>query len=55
MLVMGYIPLIVCLIGLVVYFIATNPKVNHIGDVMFWTGLLVSLFSVAKQVLKIGS
>jgi Na+/phosphate symporter len=37
---MAFIPLIICVIGLIMYFIATNPKVQEIGRIMFWTGLL---------------
>jgi hypothetical protein len=35
--------LIVCVIGLLMYALASDGKVIHIGDVMFWTGLLAFL------------
>lgn len=38
-----YLPLLVCLVGLVMYALSTNPKVQSIGKDMFWVGLLVFL------------
>jgi hypothetical protein len=38
-----YLPLLVCLIGLVIYALPLDPKVNAIGKDMFWTGLLAFL------------
>lgn len=35
--------LLVSLIGLLMYVLATNPKVVEIGRIMFWTGLLAFL------------
>ena len=37
---MSLIPIIICVIGLIMYFIAANEKVQEIGRIMFWTGLL---------------
>jgi Na+/phosphate symporter len=34
------VPLIIAIIGLIMYFIAGNTKVQEIGRIMFWTGLL---------------
>ena len=43
-----YLPLLISIIGLIIY-LATkpdkNPDVRHIGDVMFWTGLLAFLIT----------
>lgn len=41
----GFLSLIVAVIGLVIYFVATNPKVSECGRVMFWTGLLAFLLA----------
>lgn len=41
----GFLSLIVAVIGLVLYFIATNAKVGECGRVMFWTGLLAFLLA----------
>jgi len=35
--------LLVSLIGLLMYVLASNPKVVEIGRIMFWTGLLAFL------------
>lgn len=48
-----FIPLLVALIGVLMYALATNPKLNEIGRVVFWTGLLVTLFQVAGDKLKV--
>lgn len=37
---------IVCLVGLVIYLAATNPKVAEVGRIMFAFGLLVGLLGV---------
>jgi hypothetical protein len=35
--------LLIALIGLLMYVLASNPKVVEIGRIMFWTGLLAFL------------
>jgi len=47
------LPFLVALVGLLMYALSQNAKVQHIGDVMFWTGLLVTLFEVAGRVLHL--
>lgn len=37
------LPLLVCIIGLLMYALASNPKVVEIGRMMFWVGLLACL------------
>jgi hypothetical protein len=32
--------LLIALIGLVMYFICEKPKLQEVGRIMFWTGLL---------------
>lgn len=41
----GYLSLIIALVGLVLYFIASNPKVSECGRILFWTGLLAFLLT----------
>jgi Na+/phosphate symporter len=41
----GFLSLIICIIGLVIYFVATHPKVSECGRVMLWTGLLAFLIA----------
>jgi Na+/phosphate symporter len=38
-----YIPLIVSIVGLLLYALSTNAKVSQIGRDMFWVGLLAFL------------
>jgi len=40
------VSLLVCLLGLVVYALASNPKASELGRLMFACGLLVTLFLV---------
>ena len=39
------LPIIICVVGLIMYMIATNPKVAEVGRMMFWTGLLATMLS----------
>lgn len=48
MLIVG-LPAIVALVGLLMYVLATNPKVNEIGRIMFAVGLLCLLFGVSAS------
>jgi hypothetical protein len=34
------IAIIVAVVGLIMYVLATNPKITEVGRIMFWTGLL---------------
>ena len=37
---MIYLPLLICVIGLLMYALCANPKLVEVGRIMFWTGLL---------------
>jgi hypothetical protein len=37
---MFIIQIIICVAGVLMYALASNPKVTEIGRIMFWTGLL---------------
>ena len=37
------IPMLICILGLLVYALASNPKVAELGRLAFGCGLLVSL------------
>jgi Na+/phosphate symporter len=43
--------LLVSLIGLLMYALAANPKVNEIGRIMFWVGLLAFLLRVGPETI----
>jgi len=47
-----YLPLLVALIGVLMYALCTNPKLSEIGRIMFWTGLLAFLLH-ADALLKV--
>lgn len=44
---------IICVVGLVMYLIATNPKVSTVGLHMFWVGLFVALMQCEPYVSRI--
>lgn len=48
-------PFVICIVGLLMYALASNPKVVRIGEIMFFCGLLVALMAVgdAKGMLKL--
>jgi hypothetical protein len=37
------LPLLVAVIGLLMYALSANPKLVEVGRIMFWTGLLTFL------------
>jgi hypothetical protein len=43
-----FLSLLVAIIGLLIYALATNGKVVEIGKIMFWTGLLAFLLTVTS-------
>ncbi len=46
------LPLLVCILGLVVYLVnVTNGKVAEVGRLMFAVGLLVALIEFATKVI----
>lgn len=52
--IIAVIPLILALVGLLLYALAANPKVSEIGRISFFCGLLVLTFAFAKTVIHIG-
>ncbi len=42
-------PVIVCVVGLLMYALASNPKVSEIGRIMFAFGLLVGLLGLGAS------
>jgi Na+/phosphate symporter len=40
---MGYLPLIICILGLILYFVTEHPKVSAVSLAMFSMGLLAFL------------
>lgn len=48
-----YLSLLVALIGVLMYVLATNPKVQEIGRISFGVGLLAFLLKAAEPMLHI--
>ncbi len=44
-------PLLVAIVGLFLFFAfeTKNPALSRVGFAMFWTGLLVTLFSISDR------
>lgn len=49
------VPFLVCVVGLLLYLIATpaNPRLARIGEIMFFCGLLVTLFGVSAESVRL--
>jgi hypothetical protein len=43
-----YFSLLICLVGLLMYALVVNPKLNEIGRIMFFCGLLAFLLQAAS-------
>jgi Na+/phosphate symporter len=52
--IIAYIPLVMALIGLVVYLVAVNPKAAELGRILFAAGMLVTMLAMAQHVLRLG-
>lgn len=37
---MELVRIVVCIVGLLIYMLATKPRLEEVGKIMFWTGLL---------------
>jgi len=48
-----YLPLLVSMIGVLMYALSTNGKLVEIGRICFWVGLLVFLLRVDAASLAI--
>ena len=46
-------PLLVAIIGLLIYVLASNSKVVEIGRALMWCGFLVTLFAYASKTVKL--
>mgnify|MGYP001585277591 CR=1 FL=1 len=53
MTVIAIVPLLVCVIGLLVYALASNTKVAELGRLSFAMGLLVTLLVFASKVVRL--
>lgn len=44
-----YLPIVVCIVGLVIYLVSNHPKANAIALHMFWVGLAVFLLNFGHR------
>jgi Na+/phosphate symporter len=49
----AWIPILILVIGLVLYFIASNPKVTEVGKIMFFCGLFVTTWQLAGRTVRV--
>jgi len=47
-------PLLVAIVGTLIYALASNAKLVEIGRALMWCGILVTMFVAAHQTVKIG-
>ncbi len=48
-----FFPLLIAIIGLLIYALAKDSKVVEVGHVMFWTGLLAFLLSSSGWMVNV--
>jgi hypothetical protein len=48
-----YFSLLIALIGVLMYALCTPPKLQEIGRIMFWVGLLAFLLHDAEHILAL--
>lgn len=48
-----YLSLLIALVGVVMYFIATKPQAVEVGRIMFFVGLLAFLLQLSPQSIGI--
>jgi len=46
-------PLLVCIVGVLMYALSTNPKLQKIGFALFVIGAAVCLFQVGPEMVKL--
>ena len=48
------VPLLVAIVGLIIYVVATNAKVVRLGEILLFCGTLVTLLVFARDVVRLG-
>ncbi len=46
-------PVILLVIGILLYFVSTNVKAQEVGRIMFFCGLLVLTFVLSREVVRL--
>lgn len=49
----AWLAILVGIVGILIYFISTKPKVEVVGKLMFFVGLLVTVWSVGGKMIRI--
>jgi Na+/phosphate symporter len=49
----AYLALVVALAGLLLYALASNPKLVEIGRILFFCGVLVFTLAIGRQTVKL--
>jgi len=49
----AFIPLVVCVIGLLAYALSNNAKASEAGRIAYFCGLLVLMFELAGKTLRL--
>ena len=47
-------PLVIAVVGLLMWFLASNPRASEIGRILFCCGALVLTMSLAKETFRVG-
>lgn len=47
------VPVVAAILGLLIYALAANPKVSETGRLLMFAGMLVTLFVMAGQSVRI--
>lgn len=47
------LPLLIALVGVLMYALSANPKLVEIGRMMFWVGLLAFLLQAPSGMMKV--
>lgn len=50
---MMLLPAAVAIVGLLVYVLSSNPKASELGRILLFCGVLVLLFVLARDVVKL--
>jgi len=53
MLIQAAVPVIVCILGVLVYALSANPKSSEMGRLAFFAGLFVALLVVAEHIVRL--
>jgi hypothetical protein len=53
--VIAIFPLVVAIVGLLIWLLASNGKASEAGRIMFFCGVLVFVWNSAKEVVHIGT